>query len=218
MSESDSFIDEVSEELRRDRLYALMRRWGWIPILVILLLVGGAAYFEWQRSSERAAAEARGDAVLAALEAEEGEARRTALQDVEAEGDFDAVLTILEAAEAQQADDPQAAAEMLLPVAEDQGVPQPWRDLAALKAVMMGPDAMEAAEREALLERLAAPGAPFAPLAREQQIYAMIDSGAREEALAEAQALSQEAGLTRGLQERLAQVIVALGGSTTEEG
>ena len=44
MSDTDSFIDEVSEEVRRDRLFVLMRKWGWIPILLVVLLVGGATF------------------------------------------------------------------------------------------------------------------------------------------------------------------------------
>ncbi len=216
MSNSESFIDEVTEELRRDKLFALMRRYGWIPVVVILVLVGGAAWFEWQRASERAAAEARGDAVLAALEAEEGEARMAALEGVEADGDFAAVVDMLEAAEAQAAENPAAAAEKLVAVAADQSLPQPWRDLAALKAVMLGPDAMEAEARSAELDRLASSASPLAVLAREQQVYAMIEAGDREGALAAAEALVEEDGLSRGLQERLLQVIVALGGKPDE--
>ena len=30
MHDSDSFISEVSEEVRRDRLYAALRRYGWL--------------------------------------------------------------------------------------------------------------------------------------------------------------------------------------------
>ena len=41
MSETDSFIDEVNEEVRRDRLYAALRRYGWIAIVAVLAIVGG---------------------------------------------------------------------------------------------------------------------------------------------------------------------------------
>ena len=36
MSDTDSFIDEVTEEVRKDRLYGYLRRYGWIAVLVIL--------------------------------------------------------------------------------------------------------------------------------------------------------------------------------------
>ena len=44
--DTDSFIDEVTDEVRRDRLYLLMRRYGWIGVLVIVVIVGGAAWRE----------------------------------------------------------------------------------------------------------------------------------------------------------------------------
>ena len=46
MSNSDSFIDEVTEEVRKDRLFQLFRRYGWIAGVVIVLIVGGAAWNE----------------------------------------------------------------------------------------------------------------------------------------------------------------------------
>ena len=30
MANNDGFINEVSEEVRRDRLYAFFRKWGWL--------------------------------------------------------------------------------------------------------------------------------------------------------------------------------------------
>ena len=40
MANNDSFINEVSEEVRRDRLYAFFRKWGWLIALgVIVILV-----------------------------------------------------------------------------------------------------------------------------------------------------------------------------------
>ena len=79
MSETDSFIDEVTEEVRRDRLFGLMRRYGWIAVLAVLLIVGGAAYREYSRASDQSAARALGDALLAALDTEDTDARSSAL-------------------------------------------------------------------------------------------------------------------------------------------
>ena len=49
MSDTDRFIDEVTEEVRRDRLFALMRRWGWVAVLIVALIVGGGGWYEWQK-------------------------------------------------------------------------------------------------------------------------------------------------------------------------
>ena len=60
MSDSDSFIDEVTEEVRRDRFYRNVRRYGWIAVLAVVLLVGGAGWYEWQKAQERQQAQAFG--------------------------------------------------------------------------------------------------------------------------------------------------------------
>ena len=63
MSDTDSFIDEVNEEVRRDRFYFMLKRYGWIAVLAVILLVGGAAWNEYQK------AQARAEAAIAARQA-----------------------------------------------------------------------------------------------------------------------------------------------------
>jgi len=79
MSNTDSFIEEVTEEVRRDKLFALMRKWGWLVALIIVGLVGGAAYNEWSKARSQAQAQAFGDAVLAGLA---GDANPTLLEEL----------------------------------------------------------------------------------------------------------------------------------------
>ena len=76
MSNPESFIDEVTEEVRRDKLFAAFRKYGWIGGLLVAVVVGGTAWTEWRKSTEAAAAQAFGDAILTATEAETPEARR----------------------------------------------------------------------------------------------------------------------------------------------
>ena len=66
MDETDSFIEEVTEEVRRDKLFALMKKYGWIGIAAILAIVGSSAWIEWQKAQAVARAEAFGDAIVAA--------------------------------------------------------------------------------------------------------------------------------------------------------
>ena len=51
-NQNDSFIDEVTEDLRRDRLFNAFRRYGWIAILLILA-IGIAAALILSRSRPR---------------------------------------------------------------------------------------------------------------------------------------------------------------------
>ena len=112
MSDTDSFIEEVSEEVRRDRLFGYMRRYGWIAVLAILALVGGAAWNEYSKSQARAKAQGAGNAILAALEADEPQERVKALEALQSEDitqGAKAVVSLMQAAEQAAGDDPAGA-------------------------------------------------------------------------------------------------------------
>ena len=86
MSNEDSFIDEVSDELRRDRLYKVYKRYGWIAATAIVVIVGGASVNEWRKAQASAEAQATGDAILAALETQDPDARAEALAALSGDG------------------------------------------------------------------------------------------------------------------------------------
>ena len=44
LSDSSSFIDEVTDELRRERFTKAFRRWGWLGGVLILAIVAGTAW------------------------------------------------------------------------------------------------------------------------------------------------------------------------------
>lgn len=210
----DSFIDEVAEEVRRDRLFRLMRRYGWIGIAAVVLVVGGAAVTEWRRAEARAAAEALGDGLYAALRSETPEARAAALDGL-ATGPGAAPALMLEAGALVAAGETEAAAARLQALAEDSGQPRIWRDLAALKRVMLLGRGLAPEERIAALQPLAAPGAPFRVFAVEQEALARLDAGEREPALALLRSLLADQEASLGLRLRAAQLMVALGAEPT---
>ena len=54
MSNPDSFIDEVNEELKRDRLFAGIRKYGWIAVLAVVVAVGATSWNEWRKARDEA--------------------------------------------------------------------------------------------------------------------------------------------------------------------
>lgn len=211
MSETDSFIDEVTEEVRRDKLFATMRRYGWIAIVAVLLIVGGAAWNEWRKASAAAEAQQFGDALLLAVQQDDPAARTEAIAAIPASGGRVAVQGLLAAAQAVEAGDKDAAIVHLRTVAEDAELPASYRELAELKIVILAGDTMEAASRDATLHQLARAGAPYRALAMEQQVLALISAGKPDEAVALARLILVEPGLTAGLRQRVTQLMVALG-------
>ena len=219
MSDSDSFIDEVTEEVRRDRLFKQFRRYGWIAVVAILLLVGGATWNEWQKAQARQEAEALGDEILAALDRPDRQDRADALAGVSAqEGAANAVLQMLVAGELGTAE-PEAAATRLLGLAEDPDVPQIYRQIAVLKAVALPQNGLSAEDRRERLEGLLPGGGLVRLLAEEQLALLDIETGATGAALERLVRISEDAEATAGLRRRAAQVIVALdGGDSLTQG
>lgn len=211
MSNPDSFIDEVTEEVRRDRLYAVFRRYGWIAVVLVALTVGGAAWTEWSKAQARAQAQVFGDAVLGALDANDPGARRAALEKVAATGEQTAVLNLLIASDPSENRDATLAA--LDKAAADASLPQIYRDLATLRRVIVAGADMPAAERKAALDAIAPPGRAFRTLALEQMAYLMVEAGESEDAIAAFRALTEDQEAPDGLRERASQMIMALGGT-----
>ncbi len=211
---NDSFIDEVTEEVRRDRLYGYFRRYGWIALVAVVAIVGGAAYTEWRRASDAAAAQAVGDSIYAAIEPAEASARAEALAALDIAGPASAPVHMLEAASLLDAGETEKAAEVLAALSADPGHPRVWRDLAALKRVLILGDALAPDDRMAALQPLSVPGAPFRVLAAEQQALAMIAKGDASGALAALEQLVADQEATPGLRLRAAQLMVTLGESS----
>jgi hypothetical protein len=212
VSESDSFINEVTEEVRRERLYSYLRRYGWIGIAVVLLLVGGAAYNEYRKATEMSVAQALGDQMLDALEVETDADRAAALAAIDVKGKAVAVAALLTASEQERAGDLAGAMATLDALAVNADVDQMYRDLAQIKSLMVGAGLMDPAERMAALEAIAAPGAPYRLLAMEQIAFSQISSGETEAALGTLAAIAEDADVSSSLQQRAQSLIIALGG------
>lgn len=216
MSDSDSFIEEVTEEVRRDRLFGYMRRYGWIAVLAILLLVGGAAWNEWQKAQARDAAQALGDEIIAALALDERDARAQALSDITVENpSAQAVLDLLAASESAS-ESPEDAAKRLLATAEREGTDPVYRQIATLKAVSLGDQGLDVATRRTLLDGLSRSGGLVRLLAEEQLGLIDLETGDKTAALERMMQIAADAEATAGLRRRVTQVIVALGGEPPE--
>ncbi|WP_299733246.1 tetratricopeptide repeat protein [uncultured Tateyamaria sp.] len=224
MSDTDSFIDEVNEEVRRDRLYGYLRKYGWVAALAIVAIVGAAGYNEYRQAQEVAKAQALGDAMLEALSRNDDVARAGALADVSAETpQGEAVLAFLTAGAQAEAGQTEEAAQTLQVVSGNGEVPLIYRQVAAFKALILQADTLDIEQRRAGFDALAVPGVRLRLLAEEQLALLDIEEGDTDAALTRFQAIMDDAEVTSGLQRRALQAMVALGGApqateTADEG
>ena len=207
MSNPDSFIDEVTEEVRRDRLYAFMRKYGWIAILAVVLIVGAASWYEYSKVQHDARAAAFGAGLAEAVD-QTGTARADAISALSATGTQSAIKDLFLADGLDQA----TTIAALDKLANDSTQPQIYRDLAVLRRVMLAD--MPLADRRSALEGIS--GRSLGILAREQLAYLLIEEGKKDEAIAALTALVQEQAAPGGLVARARQAIISLGGTLPE--
>ncbi|MBC6407364.1 MAG: hypothetical protein GDA40_04170 [Rhodobacteraceae bacterium] len=220
MSNRDSFIEEVKEELRRERAFTLLRKYGWIGVVAVLAIVGGTAFNEYRKAQALARAQTNGDALFAALQEQSPQARLAQLEaaQLQSEG-AEVVRGFLLAAEQRQTDPAEARAILDTLAQSAPAVGGIYEQLAVLKAIALAlPEqrAQEQASHRAVLEQMAQPGQPLALLAAEQLALLDIAAGDTEAALTRLAVIYNDAGASRGLRARAEQLVEALG-KTPEE-
>lgn len=214
MSNTESFIEEVTEEVRRDRLYGYLRRYGWIAALLIVLIVAGAGFNEYRRAQAEAKAQALGDAMLAALAENDDAERATALGAIEAESpEGKAILAFLTAGIQAEAGNGAQAADIIASVADTADLPLIYRQVASFKSLIVQSDTLDVETRRAGFEALAVPGVSLRVFAEEQLALLDIQANNSNAAIERFRMIIEDAESTPGLQRRALQAIVALGGS-----
>ncbi len=218
MSDTDSFIDEVTEEVRRDRLFLMLRRYGWIGAVVVVAIVGGTALREINHSKVETASQALGDSMIAAVDAENADARAAALAAVETETlDRQMVLDMARAGALVDAGNTDEAVVLLQSIGSNGDLPEIYRHIASFKSLILQSESLGIEERRLQFDALAAPNAPLRHLAQEQLALLDIESGDTSAAIARLQALVADATSRHEMRDRANQLIVALGGEVAPQ-
>jgi len=168
----DSFIREVEEELRSDRLKKVWDQFGAFIIgAAILIVVGTAAWRGWEYYSERQAS-ASGDRFLAALNlANEGKSDEAlaSLQSLEDDGygAYPVLARMRAATVLEEQGDAAGAVAAFDAVAADGSAPDAVRDMAKIRAAYILVDTGSADDVAQRAEPLSADTSPLRHAARE---------------------------------------------------
>lgn len=181
---AESFVREVDENLRRDQLRDMAKAYGkWIAAAVVLLLAAVGGYIYWQGHQQQQAA-AQGEALSAALDKVgtgnvKGAQSDLASLSTSSNDVVRASAELARAALALRQNDRKSAIDIYRRLSADEGLPQPYRDLATVRGVMTEYDNLKPDEVIARLSPLAAQGKPFFGSAGEMVALAMLAKGDR---------------------------------------
>lgn len=215
MSESDSFIHEVTEEVRRDRMFRLWKKYGPYAIAAIVLIIAGAAALNWWQHQQREAARELGGAFLdtdiASVEDQERLLERV-------EGRAEVIARLRLAAAHAESGEPDRAAALYWEVASTPDLSPVYADLARLQAIRLRLATMAPSEAVSELDPLTAEGAPYRLLALELRAVAKLNAGDAEGAHDDLRAILESPEATRDLIDRAAALLVASGGELPSRG
>ena len=209
MSETDSFIQEVTDEVRHDRMFRLWKKYGTYAVAGIVAVVAVSAGLNWMKHREVQKARETGGAFLAA---DIGSVADQEALIGSVDGPAAVVARLRLAAAKAEAGDGQAAAALYREVAGEAGLDPAYSDLARLQAVRVGAAAMDPAEAVAELDPLTVEGAPYRLLALELRAAIRLNSGDIEAAHADLNAIIADPQATRGSSGRAVALLLSSGG------
>ncbi len=213
---NDAFLREVDDELRREKVSDIGRRYGlWIIGAVIAALVAFGAWTFWQHRQTQQAGE-------------QGEQLATALDDIAAgrAAQADAAVAKLTTSDRDavratalltQADmllsrkDLKGAAAAFAKVAADESLAQPFRDLALIRQTSVEYDSLQPQQVIDRLRGLADKGSPWLGSAGEMVAVAYIRQNKLPEAGRLYGLIAQTEGVPQSLRGRAVQMAGSLG-------
>jgi len=146
--DADTFLKEVDEELRKERLNQFVARYGWWIFAAVLLVLGGIGGALWWNNRQEAKAAQQGEALIEALDSIENGNRNAASPKIAqlAASDTDGYrVAALFARASNQAEAGQrpAAIATLKSIAEDEGLAEPYRQAALIRQTALEYDQLQ---------------------------------------------------------------------------
>jgi hypothetical protein len=217
---ADAFVREVDENLRRDQARDFLKNNGpWIIGALLLFLAGVAGWLYWQdrQVEETEAATERLNAVMTQIgggQAAGADKALAPLEESDSEG-VSAAARLTAAAVALQSANRKAAMDKYRAVMEDEGLAQPYRDLATIRLTALEFDQMKPEAVIDRLKKLAEPGNPWFGSAGEMTAMAMLKQGRKSEAGRLFAAIAADNQVPETIRSRAVQIAGTLGVDAT---
>ena len=212
----ETFMREVDENLRADQMRDFFKAYGnWMMLAVALFLGASGGLIWWnQHQSQQSEAEVEqlaqsvkdigsGDLVKAPRQLDD--LSNSSSKAVRGSAQFARAAVALEQVNTK------AATAIYKAIADDSGMPAPYRDAALVRQTSLEFDQLQPQDVVTRLADLAKPGEPWFGTAGEMTALALLKQGKRQEAGQLFAAISTDSGVPQAIRARATQIAATLG-------
>jgi len=214
--DNETFYREVDEELRRDRMLSLWQRYGKLVIagIILFLVLLGAGI--WWHGHRQETAGAHGEQLLSAFDdigVGKKAAAKTKLEALSTDSapGYRAAALFTKADLSIEGNDLKGAAALFHQAAGDTSLPQPYRDLATIRATALEMDTLKPQAVIDRLKPLAVAGSPFFGSAGEMVAISYMKLNKPQEAGRLFAAIAKDRKVPESIRARAGQMAGSLG-------
>ena len=201
MSLNDSFIKEISEEVRRDNFFKYFKKYAWIGILLILFSLFAVSFNEWKKNKEKINNQLNGDELSVVLDKFFEDKNYNDYFSYIEQKKSGSILAALNPLFLNSNNDVGKKLSYLKNISTDENIPLVLRDLALLYQYYLGNSLYT--DKFKILIELSGPDRPFKLLAVEEKINLFLEKGSYKEALKEIDTIQPELSNSFSLNNRL---------------
>ena len=206
MSENESFIAEVTEEVRRDKLYLLLKRYGWIPVILIITVILASIFIEIRNNAKVIEAENLGDLLASSLSGDT-EVKAILSNDISSTPKS-LIALLLEAKISENKLEYHTAIAAYETVLSREEIPTSLKDFVKFKLVLLVKD--DPMRIKKLIGDLINPDGSFHLLALEQKVLIEIGEKRWNEAVANLNLILADPEVSQGMITRATQIKKAI--------
>ena len=213
---TETFVREVDENLRRDQATDFFKKNGKFLIAAVILFLAASGGLIWWRQHQVQKSEAQVEQFAAVYKdiasgnTSQVPQKLDQLADEGSKGVRGSAL-FAKAAVALQQGDTKTAIATYKAIAEDSGLPQPYRDAALIRQTALEFDQLQPQALISRLEPLAKPGEPWFGSAGEMTALALAKQGKNQEAGQLFAAIAKDNTVPSSIRERAAQLASSFG-------
>ena len=213
---NDTFFQEVEENLRRDRMTEFFKNYGkWVAVAVVLCLAAIGGWIYWEEQKKRTSSDQSEKLHALLTDISTGKTQTVPQRVAELEKSHSDVVrasaNLTDAAVALEKNNRSAAIAKYRELANDEGLAQPFRDVATVRLTALEFDSIKPEEVIARLQPLARAGNPWFGSAGEMTALALMKQNKNAEAGRMFAAIAADSQVPSSIRSRAVQVAGTLG-------